>query len=90
VLRGQIGVQVFRRAGQLAHSALEEVAGQRGLGHHQQVGRLLAGAQGAEQLPDPREILGVRPLPGLELGDGETEHARKVSGKPEAGSPLSP
>ena len=51
----------------LAHAALEEVAGQGGLGEEEQVGRFAQRAGLAKARLELREVLGVRTLAGPEL-----------------------
>ena len=78
VLAREIVEQLLRRHGEIAHAALEEVAGERRLRRHDQVGRLRPPARFPEVRSEPAEILLVGALVGPQLRDGKAEHGRNV------------
>jgi hypothetical protein len=86
--------------GELAHAALHEVAGGRGLGQLHDVGARVERRARRQQLAEAPHVGGVRALDGLELDEGEGEHGagkrrgsgtgsegrlRAVRGRPDGG-----
>ena len=78
VLAGEVVEQLFGAEGQVAHAALEEIAGEGGLGRHDQLGRLRRRRGLAEDVAEPAEVLLVGTLAGPQLSDGKAEHQRNV------------
>ena len=81
MLAAQVIEQLCGGHRQIAHSALEEVAGECRFRSNEKVGRLRPVSDLPEQGADPAEVLLVRALMGTYLGYGEMEHVLKVSGK---------
>ena len=74
VLAGDVLVQLVGGDGEVPDPPLEEVSGERGLGQHQQLGRLRRLRNLAEERAEPAEVFLVGAFVGAHLSDGEAEH----------------
>ena len=74
VLAGDVLVQLVGGDGEVPDAPLEEVSGERGLGQHQQLGRLRRLRNLAEERAEPAEVFLVGAFVGAHLSDGEAEH----------------
>jgi hypothetical protein len=74
---GQVGELLLGCFGELAHTAFHEIPRERGLRQHQQGRWLGRRPEPAEQFAQARQVVGVGPFTGLELGNRDAEHAEK-------------
>jgi len=74
VLPAQIVEQLIAGNGQLADTALQEIAGEGSFRSDQQLGWLGPSPHLAEEGAEAAEILPIRPFLGPHLGNGEAEH----------------
>jgi hypothetical protein len=81
VLPAQIVEQLVGCDGEIAYTALEEIAGERGLRRNHELRRLGPASNFAEEPAETAEVLLVCPFVGAYLGYGEAEHILKVRGE---------